>query len=286
MKERNQKQLLTIYRIIFSIATVCLGIVMLVELWGIYHSQPAHAFSRASVGAALKEMLPILLLWVACWILNMVLTRLYPQEKSKLKATPDLSVTLSTMKKRFVNGGKGVAGMKGLRTIRRVTSVVGRVLIAVCLAWGVSYLFDKNYQVKHSLAFFKETNGVADRTLSMLPWLLAAAAIAVSVALIEEYLQKRELALLQAAMVEELLRKKAGEKIENPILLTASEMQKNKDEKAKGKQSSQSTKIIWVVRGVLCVSALVLIVLGIEWGGMSLVFEKARSICQQCIGLG
>jgi hypothetical protein len=40
------------------------------------------------------------------------------------------------------------------------------------------------------------------------------------------------------------------------------------------------------VRIGLFVAAVVLIILGINWGGMDLVFEKARSICQQCIGLG
>ena len=285
MAERKQKQVLTIYRIIFSVATICLGIVMLVQLWGIYNSQPAHAFSRASVGAALKEILPVILLWFACLILNIVLSNVYPQEKTKLKGKVDVSVTLATLKKRFISGGKGVAGVKKLRILRYAVAAASGIAIAVCLGWGVSYLFDKNYEVKHTLAFFTETNGVADRALAMLPWLLGAAMLSVVMALMEEYFQKRELALLQAALVDELRRKKAGEEIENPVLVAKGEVEE--PSKWKGYlQCLQSPKLLWIVRGVLCISAVVLIILGINWGGMSLVFEKARSICQQCIGLG
>lgn len=282
MTERNQKKLLTIYRIIFSMATVCLGAALLAQLWGIYHSQPQHAFSRASVGSALKEILPVILLWFACFILNIVLTRIYPQEKTKLKASVDLALSLSAMRNRFVNGGKGVTGVQKLRILRYVVLAVGGIAIAFCGLWGISYLFDKNYVAKHSLAFFKETNAVADRTLSMLPWLMAAALVAVAVALVEEYLQKRELSLLQTALVNELRRKKARETIENPLVLESVASKTSRPVKGKEKGNT----VLWIVRGALCISAVVLIILGIHWDGMALVFEKARSICQQCIGLG
>ena len=291
MTESNQKKLLRIYRILFSLTTAVVGLVFILQLWGIYRSQPQHAFSRASIGAALLEILPIVLLWLVCFILNIVCSRLYSQESVKLKAKINPSTALSSMKKRFVNGGKEVAGVRKTRILRYVVAAVGGIAITVCLLWGISYLFDKNYVVKRSLAFFKETNGVADRTLSMLPWLLLAAAVAVAVALLEEYLQKRELSLLQAALLDELRRKKAGETIENPLVLENGAGRANNGCKEKWKtfckaKEKQLKIALWVVRGVLCVSAVVLIVLGINWGGMSLVFEKARSICQQCIGLG
>lgn len=291
MTESNQKKLLRIYRILFSLTTAVVGLVFILQLWGIYRSQPQHAFSRASIGAALLEILPIVLLWLVCFILNIVCSRLYSQETVKLKAKINPSTALSAMRKRFVNGGKEVAGVRKTRILRYMVAAVGGIAIVVCLLWGISYLFDKNYVVKHSLAFFKETNGVADRTLSMLPWLLLAAAVAVAVALLEEYLQKRELSLLQAALLDELRRKKAGETIENPLVLESSANKENNGFKAKWKtfcktKEKQLKITLWVVRGVLCISAVVLIILGINWGGMSLVFEKARSICQQCIGLG
>ena len=50
--------------------------------------------------------------------------------------------------------------------------------------------------------------------------------------------------------------------------------------------SNSATVMLWSVRGVVFVAAVVLIVLGINGGGVIDVFENAIKICTSCIGLG
>ncbi|MBQ8429062.1 MAG: hypothetical protein IJX30_03085 [Clostridia bacterium] len=291
MTENKTKKLQTLYRIIFSIFTAVVGLLLIIQLWGIYRSAPTHAFSRASIAKAVGEISVTLWLWIVCLFLNIVISRLYPQEPVKLKGGADTALLLAAMRKRFKENGKGVAGVKKQRLLRLVTRLVGGVLILFTSVWALSYLFDKDYVVKRSLAFFSSHNGIADRALSMLPWLAAAILVGIACAYVIEYTNRKELALLKAAFAEEFRLKKQGNTDGKSLLLDKGEEACDNSLQAKWarfyqSKSKQFTIALWALRGALFVSAIVLIILGVEWGGMDLILGKAREVCQQCIGLG
>jgi hypothetical protein len=68
---------------------------------------------------------------------------------------------------------------------------------------------------------------------------------------------------------------------------TAEQRAREKErEEMKAKYTKDRKVGLWIVRGVLLAAGIALIVVGIVNGGMADVFEKARNICTQCIGLG
>ena len=56
--------------------------------------------------------------------------------------------------------------------------------------------------------------------------------------------------------------------------------------KERADTAEKDVKVLWFVRGVVFVAAVVLIMLGITGGGVADVFENAIKICTSCIGLG
>lgn len=62
----------------------------------------------------------------------------------------------------------------------------------------------------------------------------------------------------------------------------------NVNSKVKGlvKSKKKNMKVIWIIRGVILVTAIAFIVIGIVGGGFEDVFSKATKICTECIGLG
>lgn len=290
MTDNKLTKLQTLYRILFSLTTAVVGLVFIMQLWGIYHSAPIHAFSRASIAKAFREISVLVWLWFVCFFLNIVISYVIPQEPAKLKGKADTAVLLTAMKKRFKENGKGVEGVQKQRIFRYVTLAVGLALIVFAALWAVSYLFDKNYEVNYTLEIFKSHNGLAARLISMTPWLLLGLLVGIAASFLVEYTRKKELSLLKAALADELRRKKAGE-IFPSMLLEKGEEPVDNSVKAKwlafcGKHEKGFARGLWILRGALCVIAIVSIILGIQWGGMDNVLSKARELCTQCIGLG
>lgn len=62
--------------------------------------------------------------------------------------------------------------------------------------------------------------------------------------------------------------------------------EKTRFEKKQGRRPKKLGWLVWTLRIGLCAAAVVLIVIGISNGGMVDVYEKAKNICTQCIGLG
>ena len=103
-----------------------------------------------------------------------------------------------------------------------------------------------------------------------------------------EYTRSKQINLLKAQFAAELKAQKEGkaEETEKCVAPAQKQTMKMRWETFKSAHPLLFKNGLLYVRIGLCVAAVVLIVLGIEWGGMDLVYEKARSICQQCIGLG
>lgn len=289
MEERGKIKLRNIYNIAFALLTVAVGLVIISQLWGIFRSAPEKAFSRASVGDRLIAISPVLAVWILGLIGNSILSAITPKPALALKGGLSDALALRSMQKRFKQGGKEVAGVKKLRLARLCAALIGGAAIVALFLLSVSYLFDEHYVIKNSAHIFSSHRGAADRLVSAAPWLFLALLVGFLIITVYERARKREIALLKGAFADEIKKKKSGKTslllyekgIDEEYLTLSEKWEKFVQNKAKAFEIGRLA-----IRIGLFVAAVVLIILGINWGGMDLVFEKARSICQQCIGLG
>ena len=290
MKETGKRKLRKIYNVFFAVFTLALGLVFISQVWGIFRSAPEKAFSRESVGARLIAISPVWITWLLGLIGSVVINALTPKSAPlPLKGGKTSAQTLLSFAKRFKKGGKEVAGVAKLRAARLAAVLAGFAMVLFALGFGVSYLFNENYVAKHSAHIFTSHRAAADRLVAAMPFFALALLVGFLISITCEHMRAKEIEKLKAAFAEEIIKKKKGET--SAILYE------------KGVDSEYVTLSekwgIWLAsnpkackigllsaRIGLFVAAVVLIILGINWGGMDLVFEKARSICQQCIGLG
>ncbi len=287
MEENKNIKIKNIYTWIFSAFTVIVAAVFLVHLWEIYRSAPRKAFTRAKIAGCFRDMAPILIVWLVALITNIVLHRFIPDAERKLKGTISPSVSLRNLKRKFVGGGKNIEGVRGTRIVRYTATAVGGILIALAMAWTVSVFLDKNYEPVRR-GFFSAHGGVMDRMVTVFPWVMASILVGVMISYIWASEQKKELALLKSALATALRQKKEGVDVGGVLCAQGATWQSAREKWAlyKEKHAKGFGIVKLSVRISLCVLAVVLIVVGIPAGGMDLVFEKARNICQQCIGLG
>ena len=292
MEEKKKNKIRSVYGIVFSALTVIVGIAIIVQLWRIYGSAPRKAFSRAKIAESFNQIAPLVWLWVLSLVGNAVLAFLCPVSCGKLKGGMDITVSLSGWRGRFVDEGKDLPKVRALRSIRLAACIVGGILITIAAIFGASYLFDTDYQPRFSAAIFTVHNAAADRLFAMFPWLLAAVVTGILVAYICERTRAKEIDVLKEEFAAQAKRKKSGEAEPScPDEKTVACVAKKRERKAawenfkKDKQKGLQIAVLAIRVGLL-VAGVVLIILGIQWGGMDLVYEKARSICQQCIGLG
>lgn len=292
MEKTGTEKIRRIYNIVFAVCTVAVGLLLISQVWGIFRSSPQKPYSRASVGERLIAVSPVLILWIVGLIGNTVLSAITPKTPISLKGETDSADALKKWQRRFVHSGKEVEGVRKLRVARLLTTIFGGVAILVLLLFGIGYLFDGNYVVKQSAEIFHHHNGAAARLISALPFLAAAILTGFIVSLACEHTRNREIERLKGAFADAMRQKKLGNADAAPRIL------REKDEAGKTlllsekweKFTAEKAKFFSIARLSLriglFVAAVVLIVLGVRWGGMDLVFEKARSICQQCIGIG
>lgn len=293
MKETGKRKLRKLYNIIFAVFTVAVGLVIISQVWGIFRSAPEKAFSRASVGDRLIAVSPVLIAWIIGLVGSVLINKFTPKPPVlPLKGGLTSAQTLRSFGKRFKKGGEEVSGVPMLRFLRLAVLLTGGVFVVLSTVYGFIYLFDEGYVVKRSAHIFSSHRGAADRLVSATPWFALAILLVFLISIAREYLRVKEIALLKTAFADEMKKKKLGQLDGGSSILYEKGVDKEYrswtekveiffENKAKAFEIGRL-----VLRIGLFVSAVILIVLGVNWGGMDLVFEKARSICQQCIGLG
>lgn len=290
MKETGKRKLRKVYNLIFAAFTLAVGLVFISQVWGIFRSASEKAFSRASVGARLLAISPVWIAWLLGLIGSVAINALTPKPASlPLKSgKPSKQVWLS-FAKRFKKGGKEVDGVAKLRILRLAARLAGGAVILCALVFGSLYFFDENYVANHSAHIFTAHRAAADRLVAAVPFFALALVVGFLIVITCEHMRAKEIEILKAAFVEEMQKKKKGEVSEILYEKGVDEEYATWTEKWGiwlAKNPNVEKIGLLSVRIGLYVAAVVLIILGINWGGMDLVFEKARSICQQCIGLG
>ena len=290
MKETGKRKIRKVYNLIFAAFTLVVGLVFISQVWGIFRSAPEKPFSRASVGARLLATAPVWIAWLLAWIGSVVVNALTPKPAAlPLKGGKTSTQTLHSFAKRFKDGGKCVAGVSKLRKLRWVVRLVGSAVMAFALIFGSLYFFDENYVANHSAHIFTSHRAAADRLVTAMPFFVGALVVGFLISITCEHMRVKEVDLFIAAFIEEKQKIKRGE---TSALLYEKGVDVEYATLAEkwamwlAKNPNVSKIGMLSIRLGLFAAAVVLIILGVNWGGMDLVFEKARSICQQCIGLG
>ena len=298
MSKTIWQRIKSIYNVAFALYTVVVGVLFIVQVWSIYFSAENSPFSVASISAAFKQIQWFVWEWIALLAINLGLNIAIPSEKAKGKYK-DYATQLKKLQSRLSDDGKFVPKTEKLRLVRLVVWAVA--LLAAAVAIGVSvYNVLGGYTPTLKAEIFAEHNGAAERLLVSLPWIAGALLLCVGAALCEHFTQGKEVELTKNFIAQESKRKKEGSaslfqeelracgKLDGYEKACAqTQLRREKQKAANGEVNKKRTdKIVWIVRGVLACVGLIFVIVGICNGGMADVFEKARNICTQCIGLG
>ena len=298
MSKTIWQRIKSIYNAAFALYTVVVGVLFIVQVWSIYFSAENAPFSVASISAAFKQIQWFVWEWIVLLAISVGLNIAIPSEKAKGKYK-DYATQLAKLKSRLPDDGKFVPNTGKLRLVRLI--VWAAALLTAAVAIGVSiYNVLGGYTPSFQAEIFAEHNGAAERLLVSLPWIAGALLLCVGAALCEHFTQGKEIGVIKNFIAQESKSKKDGNasvfqdelracgKLDGYEKACAqAQRRRDKQKTANGEANKNRTdKIVWIVRGVLACVGIAFVIVGICNGGMADVFEKARNICTQCIGLG
>ena len=274
MKQKKSQLIRAIYGIWLAAWTVVVAVLFIVQIWALFRATDVDPYSVETVSAHFAKIAVPFWIWITLLVSGGVLSWVFPEEEERPKAFVSLEKTLTRLKARLP---ENAGGMVEVKKENRVRYVVWGVCAALCVAAAVVallYLLDKDYVVKFTTEFFK-SHAEAEKLIKIFPWIFAALCVCAGALIYQSYSVKKELALVKQMLADSA---KRGEKS------VAKETKRGLWQKALAFFGNVWTKN--AVRLVLAVGAVVLVIVGINNGGMRDVLEKAINICTQCIGLG
>ena len=298
MSKTIWQRIKSIYNAAFALYTVVVGVLFIVQVWSIYFSAESAPFSVTSISAAFKQIQWFVWEWIVLLAISVGLNIAIPSEKAKGKYK-DYATQLAKLKSRLPDDGKFVPNTGKLRLVRLI--VWAAALLTAAVAIGVSiYNVLGGYTPSFQAEIFAEHNGAAERLLVSLPWIAGALLLCVGAALCEHFTQGKEIGVIKNFIAQESKSKKdgnasvfqdelraCGKLDEYEKACAQAQRRRDKQKTANGEVNKRRTdKIVWIARGVLACVGIAFVIVGICNGGMADVFEKARNICTQCIGLG
>ena len=322
-KERGVK-LRSVYGVIFSLFSVFVGALFIMQIWSIYRSSPQSPYSVESISKHWDEIALPVWIWLAALLGNILLAFSCPEKETRPKAYIDAVFALSKVKKALPAEGKRLAvgfGSKKQQTFRAIVYAVCTVLMVVAAVFSVLILFDAVYFPLLKSEFFSATNAVADRLVQCVALTLAALTVGCIAAALNQRSRTEERTILLRARLELLKARPTVEKRKEEsrfapaaqafakTLLLSDQQRANKamergvkealapkkevvipqePQPVKEKKTCKKCKTmgVWSLRAVIFVAAVFLIIVGVQNGGMKEVLLKAINICTQCIGLG
>lgn len=267
MDKVTMKKLRYIYGLFFSVWTVLVGGLFIVQTWTLYNSTPISPYSRASVAKYFHQIAVPVWIWVAALAVHIVWALAIPSEPEKAAAIIDPQIPLRRLTKQLQSATPEMQKERRFRfTLQCICGAVSLATAGVCL-W---LLLDKSYNAWIETPFLLKHSAAADRMLRVCFWSIAALAVLSVAAYFAERSVRKEIALAKAALVAQV---KAGVK---PVAVA---------------KTSKPTLVWWkqpinITRMALAVVGITFVVWGICNGGMNETLQKAINICTQCIGLG
>lgn len=278
MTEQGIRKLKLVYGIVLSALTVIVGGLFIWQVWAIFFSADRSPFTYAIIGEKFLQILAPVCLWVLGVIGGAVIAKLYPDEEKPLKGYISPRATLSRLKTRLPQNEGGMSAMKRKKRLKIILwSAVGVAYFGTALT-VFAILFDPAYEPLTNAEFLLSHNCVADRLVRICIYLANCILLGILAVFTDESFVKQETKLVKAQLAENA---KQGIKPQK------AEKKKTLWERLLEKYPVLQSK--WWKQGLqigLCVVGVTLFIVGIVNGGMGDVFEKARNICTQCIGLG
>lgn len=280
MTEKGVRRLRFAYGIGLSALTAIVGVLFIMQTWSIFLSGEQSPYTVEIISEKFMQILAPVCLWVLAVIGGGVLGGVFPSEKEKQKGYVDLRKTLTKLKGRLPEND---GGMVELKKESRLRKIVWGACIAACIAGAVAVfaiLFDQSYTPRFESEFFIGHGAAADRLIRITPYIGVCLLACLSAIFTDEYSIKRETAIVKLKIAENAKQGIKPVKGVEKKSLTLWEALCEKFPIFKSK---------WWKLGFqagFCVLGLTLFIVGIFNGGMTDVFEKARNICTQCIGLG
>lgn len=251
--------------ILISFQTILMGIFFVVQVLRIYFGRVdgEETFTREKVGQYLLQILVVIIIWILVVVVGIVMSFIkkmdYNNKAKNSNITKLQAITCILPYDRIEETDEDYILLKKYDKQRKIAYLIF-AMVALCLAiFPFMYLFNPN----HFIANGHATGQVIDMMLHILPFVAVGFICLIVTVLYENYSANNSI-----IVAKKLLAKyKKGEVSFKP-------------------ETKRRNQILWAIRGVLIVVAIVFIITGIVNGGPSRVYAKAAKICSECIGLG
>ncbi len=260
-KQKNTAR--RVFEIIMTLLTALVGVLFIVQVWRLYGAGGEDPYTTESIASHFSLVSIPFFGWL---ILSVAGTFAFKEETYIPKAYVDVKTTLKRLESRL-QGGQNIPERNQYATIRKGVCIAsGLIMTGVCIL-SLVYLLDSGYKPQFSPEFF-QTHAEAEILLKVSVFSILALVFCSVAADVAERMQKKELAIVKKQLAENA---KQGIKPQTAV---------------KKERKTLSQKQLFYVRVALCAIGVVLFIVGIFNGGMMDVYEKAKNICTQCIGLG
>jgi len=281
MSLKMKKIIHTVFSIATSLILVAVGVLFIAQCIGIYNSGE-RPFTRESISSALKEiMFPTLvfaIITAAGAIISVVLPITEKKKPQKNLHYTKIRLTKLCDEKRLTH--TELCEIRRERTTRCFICGGGIILFTVSLIYPVFYVFSPN---RFGSAGPEAINSEFIRAffvliLCLIP--LTLYAMFGTFALRASYQREIEVLKGGSARISKENRASVNSNDIKPLISDENTVICTKN------SIPVSKKLIFILQIAILCTAVVLIVLGINNGGVADVLEKAKKVCSECIGLG
>ena len=198
MSKESVRKIRKIYGICMAVYSGIVGLLFIIQVWSIFLSTPNDPYTRASIAAAFQQIaVPV---WI--WVVVLIAGAFIPHsEKTLRKAYVSSQIQLDRLYKRVNVTEEITKKTKALKIIRIVLVCLQILVWAAAIIVGIVLLTMNPYQPVFPIEFFKEHNGLVDRLICLLPWLLNSMAVSVAATLVADFTRKKEIAVLKEALI-------------------------------------------------------------------------------------
>ena len=276
MTGQGIRKLKLAYGIALSALTALVGGLFVLQVWAIFFSADRSPFTYAIIGEKFLQILAPVCLWVLGVIGGAVIAKLYPDEPQPLKGYVSPRTTLYRLKARLPLGS--MSALKREKWLKAIVWSAAGIACVGALTAMFAILFDPAYEPLTSVEFMLSHDCIADRLVRICIFVAECVLTCLIAVFTDDYIVKYETKWVKEQLAENAKKGIKPQKAEKKKTLW--ERLSDTYPVLKSKCWKQGLQI------GLCVVGVALVIVGIVNGGMGDVFEKARNICTQCIGLG
>ena len=260
MSKKAVEYIRIIYSIALSLMLIVTGILLMIACVNIYQigSRP---FTPENISREFAQISIPVWITVAMTVLGLILTLVFPAERSTPKAIKDKKITLARLQQK-VNMNACDENTRALlqkeQRLCKILRVAAIAIVCVAAIPAVIYAFNFN----HFTADYNAS--VISACLWILPCTFVGMGVAVAFMYLENASVERQIGYVKSALIQS--------KGVSPDVCAA--------------EHHRHPKLLMGIRIALLVAAVALIIAGVLNGGMADVLSKATNICTECIGLG